>query len=105
VGRFRAGVRLMPTLEAADGSLHEVHVILCGRCWCDIQRATDDHELAWEPGQNYDDRCKDRHCVCHFSPIRGVRHSRYTHAWKDHRITAGERVREMLDAFLRSFGD
>ena len=93
----------MSALEAADGSRHEVHAILCGRCWCDIQRATDDHELVWEPGGNHHDRCKDHYCICHRYPIRGDRHSGYTHAWKAHQITTRDRLGEMLAAFLRSF--
>lgn len=56
-----------------EGDWHDLVPDRCPTCGCSFYRASDDPEVVWEPGEAWDEGCRDRSCGCHADPVIGLR--------------------------------
>lgn len=55
-----------------EGDWHDLVPEPCPSCGCALHSAADDPSLVWEPGQAWDEACRDRSCRCHVDPVIGM---------------------------------
>jgi len=56
-----------------EGDFHAQVATTCDGCGCTYYRAADDEAIVWEPGNAWEEACRDRACHCHADPVVGAR--------------------------------
>jgi hypothetical protein len=67
------GAELPPRRRDEDSDWHDLVADHCPACGCALYRAADDPAIVWEPGEAWDDGCRDRGCRCHLEAVIGGR--------------------------------
>jgi Kef-type K+ transport system membrane component KefB len=62
-----------PLRRDEEGDFHKLRPETCLDCGCEHFVAKEDPSLVWEPGEAWEEDCRDRGCHCHTQPLLGQR--------------------------------